>query len=321
VSEGEVAPGVYRLVAPLGERDVCLFLVVGTESAALIDTGVAGSPAAVLAPALAALDVDVSHIVVTHADVDHSGGLAAARALAPRALAVCHALDRPLVDSVDLMIDERYRELRHEHEIDQGPEFCDWVRANDDGGSVDAVVAPPTHIDLGDRRLAVLHTPGHTRGHLTVVDEATGTAIVADAVLASGVPGASGESAFAPTYRYAADYRASCQALRQLAPARLLCSHFAVVEGPAEVAAFLDETDSFTVRLEEAILGALATAAQPMRAADLIAAAAPSVRTWDPGMDSTLAQPVVGHLEDLVARGLARALPGHPATFAASPLQ
>jgi glyoxylase-like metal-dependent hydrolase (beta-lactamase superfamily II) len=321
VSEGEVAPGVYRLVAPLGERDVCLFLVVGTESAALIDTGVAGSPAAVLAPALAALDVDVSHIVVTHADVDHSGGLAAARALAPRALAVCHALDRPLVDSVDLMIDERYRELRHEHEIDQGPEFCDWVRANDDGGSVDAVVAPPTHIDLGDRRLAVLHTPGHTRGHLTVVDEATGTAIVADAVLAGGVPGASGESAFAPTYRYAADYRASCQALRQLAPARLLCSHFAVVEGPAEVAAFLDETDSFTVRLEEAILGALATAAQPMRAADLIAAAAPSVRTWDPGMDSTLAQPVVGHLEDLVARGLARALPGHPATFAASPLQ
>jgi len=318
MSEGD--PGVHRLPAALGDRYVCLFLVVGTAAAAVIDTGVADSPAAVLAPALAALEVDVSHILVTHADVDHSGGLATAGALAPRARAVCHPLDRPLVDSVDRMIDERYREFRHTHGIDPDPAFCDWVRANDDGGGVNAVIAPPTHIDLGDRRLAVLHTPGHTRGHLTMVDEATGTAIVADAVMAGAVPDASGIPAFAPTYRYVADYRASCEALRRLAPARLLCSHYPVVEGPADVAAFLDETMSFTVRLEEEILGALAAASRPMRATDLIIAAAPRVRTWDAGMDWTLAQPVVGHLEDLVARGLVRVLPGHPATFAAVPL-
>ena len=35
-------------------------------------------------------------------------------------------------------------------------------------------------------------------------------------------------------------------------------------------------------------------------------------------MDWTLAQPVVGHLEDLVLRGLARVLPGRPATFVAA---
>ena len=243
---------------------------MGADSAALIDTGVADSPAAVLAPALAALEVDVSHIVVTHADVDHSGGLAAARALAPSALAVCHALDRPLVDSVDRMIDERYREFRHAHEIDPETEFCDWVRANDDGGAVDAVIATPAHIDLGDRRLTVLHTPGHTRGHLTVVDEATRTAIVADAVMAGAIPDASGKPAFAPTYRYVADYRASCETLRRLAPERLLCSHFAVVEGSAAVAAFLDETESFTVRLEHEIVDALAAASRPLRAVDVI---------------------------------------------------
>ena len=131
----EVAPGVHRLVAPLGDRYVCLFVVVGSGSAVVVDTGVADSPETTLAPALAALEVDVSHIVVTHADVDHSGGLAGARALAPQALAVCHPLDRPLVDSVDRLIDDRYREFRHAHEIDQDPEFCDWVRANDDGGA------------------------------------------------------------------------------------------------------------------------------------------------------------------------------------------
>lgn len=312
----EVVPGLHRLVAPLGDRYVCLFLVAGTESAALIDTGVAGSPHAVLAPALAARDISVSHIVVTHADVDHSGGLAAARALAPDALATCHELDRPLVDSIERMIDERYREFRHAHEIDQEAEFCAWVRANDDGGTVDAVISPPTHIDLGDRRLAVLHTPGHTRGHLTVIDEATRTAIIADALMAGAVPDAAGEPSFAPTYRFVADYRASCETLRRLAPERLLGSHLAVIEGPAAVAAFLDESELFTMQLEHEILDALAAASRPLRAIDVIAAVAPRVRSWDASMDWTLAQPVIGHLEDLVERDLARALPGPPTTFA-----
>jgi glyoxylase-like metal-dependent hydrolase (beta-lactamase superfamily II) len=314
----EVVPGVHRLVAPLGDRYVCLFVVVGSAAAVVVDTGVAGSPETTLAPALPAIEVDVSHIVVTHADVDHSGGLAAARALAPQALAVCHPLDRPLVDSVEQLIDDRYREFRHAHEIDQDPEFCDWVRANDDGGRVAGVIVPPAHIDLRDRRLAVLHTPGHTQGHLTVVDELTRTAIVADAVMTGAVPDAAGEPAFAPTYRYPADYRQSCATLRQLDPERLLCSHYAVVEGRAAVAAFLDESESFVTLLEQAILDVLETATRPLRAVDVIGAVAPSVRTWDASMDSTLAQPVVGHLEDLVLRHLARVVPGRPVTFVAA---
>jgi glyoxylase-like metal-dependent hydrolase (beta-lactamase superfamily II) len=314
----EVVPGLHRLVAPLGDRYVCVFIVVGTAAAAVIDTGVAGTSAVVLEPALAALDVTASHIVVTHADVDHSGGLAGARALAPQALAVCHPLDRPLVDSVDRLIDDRYREFRDAHEIDQDSEFCDWVRANDDGGRVSDVIVPPAHIDLGDRRLAVLHTPGHTQGHLTIVDELTRTAIVADAVMTGAVPDAAGKPAFAPTYRYPADYRESCATLRLLDPERLLCSHYAVVEGRAAVAAFLDESESFVTRLEQAILDALATAARPLRAVDVISVVAPVVRTWDASMDWTLAQPVIGHLEDLVLRRLARVLPGRPVTFVAA---
>jgi len=311
----EVVPGVHRLVAPLGDRYVCIFLVVGSAAAAVIDTGVADSPDAVLPEALAALDVDVSYILVTHADVDHSGGLTGARSLAPQALAVCHPLDWPLVDSVDRLIDDRYREFRHGHEIDQDPEFCDWVRANDDGGTVADVIVPPVHFDLGDRRLAVLHTPGHTQGHLTVVDELTRTAIVADAVMASAVPDAAGEPSFAPTYRYPADYRESCAVLRRLDPERLLCSHYPVVEGRVGVAAFLDESESFAMCLEQEILGVVRAADRPLSVVEIIALLAPGVRTWDASMDFTLAQPVVGHLEDLVVRGLARVLPGRPSTF------
>jgi glyoxylase-like metal-dependent hydrolase (beta-lactamase superfamily II) len=314
----EVVSGVHRLVAPLGDRYVCIFLVVGSTSAAVIDTGVAGTPDTALVEVIAALEVDVAYIVVTHADVDHSGGLAATRRLAPQALAVCHPLDRPLVDSVDRLIDERYREFRHAHEIDPDPEFCDWVRANDDGGKVADVIVPPAHIELGDRRLAVLHTPGHTKGHLAVVDELTRTAIVADAVMASAVPDAAGEPAFAPTYRYPADYRESCAVLRRLDPERLLCSHYPVVEGRARVAEFVDESESFAARVEQAILDVLDTAARPLPAVDVIGAVAPRVRTWDASMDWTLAQPVVGHLDDLVLRRQARVLPGRPSTFVAA---
>ncbi len=314
----EVVPGVHRLVAPLGDRFVCIFLVVGSASAAVIDTGVAGSPDTALTEVLAALEVDVAHIVVTHADVDHSGGLAAARRLAPQALAVCHPHDRPRVDSVDRQIDDRYREFRDTHEIEPDRDFCDWVRANDDGGAVDDVIDPPAHIDLGDRRLAVLHTPGHTQGHLSVVDELTGTAIVADAVMAGAVPDAAGDPAFAPTYRYPAEYLQSCAVLRRLGPARLLCSHYPVVEGRAAVAGFLDESESFVARVEQEILDVLDTAARPLPAVDVIGAVAPRVRTWDASMDPTLAQPVVGHLDDLVSRRLARRLPGRPSTFVAA---
>ena len=314
----EVVPGVHRLVAPLGDRYVCIFLVVGSASAAVIDTGVADSPDAVLADAVAALEVDVTHIVVTHADVDHSGGLAAARRLASAAAAVCHPLDRPLVDSVDRLIDERYRELRHDHGIDQEQEFCDWVRANDDGGVVAGVIVPPTSIDLGARRVTLLHTPGHTPGHLTVVDELTATAIVADAVMTGAVPDAAGNPAFAPTYRHPVDYRGSVATLRRLGPERLLCSHYPVVEGRAEVAGFLDESELFAERLEREILDCVETADGPLSVLDVIAAVAPRIRTWDASMDFTLAQPVVGHLEDLASRGLVRMLTDRPATFVAA---
>ena len=53
----EVVPGVHRRVAPLGDRFVCIFLVVGSASAAVIDTGVAGSPDTALTEVLDALEV------------------------------------------------------------------------------------------------------------------------------------------------------------------------------------------------------------------------------------------------------------------------
>lgn len=310
----EVAAGVYRLEAPLGEQFVCIFVVVGETSALVVDTGVASSPEATVGVLARDLGVDISHVVVSHADVDHCGGISSMRAIAPGAAVMCSRLDRPLIDSVEALIDHRYREFRHEYDIDEDEEFLLWVRQNDDGGSVDAVVDPPLTVDLGGRTVELLGTPGHTRGHLTVLDPATGTAIVADAVLAGATPNAAGIPAYAPTYRYVSDYRETISKLRDLAPEIMLGSHFPAAVGATQVGAFLDASDAFVNDLEGAVEHALERSG-PLTVRDLIGLAAPSVRSWPSAMDITLAGPVVGHLEDLAVRGRLQRLPGIPATF------
>ena len=88
--------------------------------------------------------------------------------------------------------------------------------------------------------------------------------------MAGAVPDAAGKPAFAPTYRYPADYRESCAALRRLDPERLLCSHYPVVEGRAAVAAFLDESELFAERLEREILDSLEAADRPLSVVEVI---------------------------------------------------
>lgn len=311
----QVAAGIHRLEAPLGEQFVCLFVVVGETSAVVVDTGVAGSPAATVGMLAPDLRVGISHVVISHADVDHCGGITAMRAIAPAAQVLCSHTDRPWIDSVDALIDNRYREFRHEYDIDEEEEFCSWVRQNDDGGRVDFSVTPPETLDLGGRTVELLHTPGHTRGHLTVFDPATRTAIVADAVLGAATPDAVGNPLYAPTYRYVSNYRATIDKLRDLAPELLLGSHCPVAEGASQVSAFLDTTESFVNALEAAV-EAILERSGPLTLRELIDLAAPAVRSWPSAMDITLADPVVGHLEDLQARGRVQRLPGIPASFA-----
>lgn len=86
-------------------------LVVGARGALLVDTGVAGTPAATVLRALGALGAlglepaDLRHVVITHSDVDHSGGLGALLEAAPAATAIAHRLDVPWIDDVELLID------------------------------------------------------------------------------------------------------------------------------------------------------------------------------------------------------------------------
>ena len=74
----EIAPGLHRIEAPLGERFVACYLVAGDRAAVLFDTGVAATPAASIAAVLrtrrASTAGSIGWVVISHCDVDHMGG-------------------------------------------------------------------------------------------------------------------------------------------------------------------------------------------------------------------------------------------------------
>ena len=179
-----------------------------------------------------------------------------------------------------------------------------WCRSVTLGGRVDRRLTGDTDVDLGAGVLRLLHVPGHSRGHLAVHDPATSTVVVSDAVLGAAVPFADGSPAFPPTYRHVADYRATVARLAGLAPERLVTAHYGTFTGP-DVGRFLTETREFTERLEDLVLDDLRRHG-PTALPAMLARLNPRAGDWPAeGTAGPLAFPVVGHLEDLEARGLA----------------
>ncbi len=303
----EVASGVHRIEAPLGERIVACHLVVGSDAALLVDTGVDATPAGSILPYAASIGLDparIGWVFVTHCDVDHMGGNAAFRELVPTAVFVAHDDDADLIEDVDRIVDERYSEFAAGHGIDIDDAMKSWCHE----------AARPTPVDLRvrgvresirlgvDRTVELVATPGHSPGSLSVWDPSGRALIVGDAVLGSTVRYADGRPAFPPTYRDPRDYRWTISGLERFHARFLLTSHDPVFEGES-VAAYLDESRAFAVRLEHEALRELRAGGQ-RTTRDLIEVLAPRVGEWDRSAWPFLANELVGHLEELEADGV-----------------
>ncbi len=303
-----MATDLHLVHTPLGERVSTVVLFAGSDAVLLFDTGVDGTIGEWVLPALADhghRPEDVRHVVVSHCDVDHFGGVAEARELLPRAEVVAHRDDADAIEDWDAWERGRGREFRPRYGLDEDPDVLAWCRSVTRGGPVDRRLSGDVDVDLGGGPLRLLHVPGHSRGHLAVHDPATDTVVVSDAVLGAAVPLADGSPAFPPTYRHVADYRATIDRLAGLNPARLVTAHYGTFTG-ADVGRFLAETRAFTERLEELVLDDLRRHG-PTALPGMLARLNPLAGDWPvAGTAGALAFPVVGHLEDLEARGLAK---------------
>lgn len=250
-----ITPAVSRIESQLGSRRLAQWLISGREGSLLVDTGVRGTVAGPVAAGLAELGIDfdrVVEVVITHADVDHYGGNAELRELAPAARIRSHALDRPAIESFATIAAARYGWYR-QFGLDYPPAAWEWLRevAGPDT-PLDGELAAGETIDLGGVELELLHLPGHSHGHLGLLERATGTAIVADAAMGCGFETVAGERASPGPYVDLRAYRETIERLRELAPRRLETSHFAPLEGE-QVVAFLDLSRRFTDDLERSL--------------------------------------------------------------------
>ncbi|WP_410812538.1 MBL fold metallo-hydrolase [Micromonospora sp. 067-2] len=170
----QLAPNVWR-IPTVGRAAVNSYaLVDGDGSVTLVDCGVTRAPARIVRglAAIGKVPADVTRIVLTHAHPDHAGGAAemARRTGAPIA---AHTGDVP------------YAEAGRAPAADPavtGGRFLARVG----GGRFPAVeVAQPLAdgdlIDVGGG-LRVVHTPGHSPGHVSLLHEPTRLLITGDAL-------------------------------------------------------------------------------------------------------------------------------------------
>ena len=217
---------IHPLVSPWGRFGLYSFFVDAPEPA-IVDTGIASSPAEGMAPALAALGrriEDVRWILLTHGHIDHVGGAHALWELTGRrAEIVIHEADAPLLRSRRAHVED-YLAVRGLYLDDPDAEAKQTA-------ATQAVISgelEPTVLLAGGETLplgggvtvSVRSIPGHTPGSVAYVVDGQDDVFVGDAVQVHGA--ANGFPGFADP----AAYRASLERLRdEVRPRHLYLGH------------------------------------------------------------------------------------------------
>jgi glyoxylase-like metal-dependent hydrolase (beta-lactamase superfamily II) len=241
----EESPGVWRVDLRWMDlpRQIASYLLADGDELAVIETGPASTLGALLdgIRQLGRAPEDVTHALVTHIHLDHSGGAGALLRLAPRAKVHVHPRGAPhLADPSRLIASagQLYGDRMEEMWGDTVPVPQDRLAVLHDGGEV----------RVGGRTLRAIETPGHAGHHHAYHDPGAGLVFTGDVggIRLAGVPYVS-----APTPPPEIDlgrWRASVRRLRELKPTMLLPTHFG---GSADPEWHLDDLDRRLSSLQE----------------------------------------------------------------------
>lgn len=223
----DAAPGIRGIDTLMcgRERATSAYLVEAAEPA-LVETGPTTSVHAVL-EGLAALGIgagDLAHIVVTHIHLDHAGGAGALAPHFPRATVWVHERGAPHLADPKKLVASAARIYGEEalhalfgpvEPIPQGR-----LRSLTNGDTV----------PLGNRSIEAVYTPGHASHHVCLLDDATQSVFVGDA-LGVFLPDVRILRPATPPPEF--DLELAVESIGRVAerrPSRLLFSHF----GPAD---------------------------------------------------------------------------------------
>ncbi|MGA2110921.1 MAG: MBL fold metallo-hydrolase [Anaerolineales bacterium] len=157
------------------------YLVICPEGLTLVDTGLPGSQRRILRyiARLGYQPADLKRILITHADLDHVGGLAALKA-ASGAKVYAHPIEAEAIAAGRSSRELKPRNLLTRLTFRLTSQLVRVSPMQVDGFLNDGQELP----ELGGLR--VLATPGHTPGHVSFFSESTGVLFSGDSIVSRG---------------------------------------------------------------------------------------------------------------------------------------
>lgn len=214
----EVAEGIYEIEPAAGSAVSCSCYLVSAAVPAIVETGPACQVPGIL-EAVAGLGRTPSYVILSHAHVDHAGGVGRLLSALPGVTLVAHEeAVRPLVDPRRL-VEGINQVFGADFEEVYGPVLpvpTERIRPVGDGDVV----------SLGDRELRVIHTPGHVAHHISLFDPLTQSLFLGDALGARNIAGAEIIPNAAPPGYDVALAVESAEKLAQLQPRLPFFAHY-----------------------------------------------------------------------------------------------
>jgi glyoxylase-like metal-dependent hydrolase (beta-lactamase superfamily II) len=143
------------------------YAILGPQGVAIVDVGNGPQTVGVIEKGLAALGLgldDIRHILITHAHLDHIGGLAALQRRVPHAITMAHRLDAPVIEGTQITpIADPAAVSRIEYAIATRTQR---MASAIEPARVDHSPGDGDRLDDVYPDLTVVHLPGHSYGQV-----------------------------------------------------------------------------------------------------------------------------------------------------------